>query len=121
MAAAFCVRAGRLLLCRRSTGGSLGLWELPGGKAEPGEDACAALARELSEELGLGCRPGAVIHDGIQAAGERRFRFVVIETELAGDPLHSSAHDAVRWVGRGELPSYELAPLDAPVLPNLSW
>jgi mutator protein MutT len=41
---------GRILLAQRS--GS-GLWELPGGKVEPGEDLPACLTREIAEELGV--------------------------------------------------------------------
>jgi ADP-ribose pyrophosphatase len=33
------------------------LWELPAGLVEPGEDAAAAAARELEEELGFSVRP----------------------------------------------------------------
>lgn len=45
---------GRVLLMQRLPGKHLaGKWEFPGGKFEPGEDAAAALARELGEELGI--------------------------------------------------------------------
>ena len=47
-------REGRFLVAKRPSEGLLGgLWELPGGKWERGEDAEAALRRELREELGL--------------------------------------------------------------------
>ncbi|NII11431.1 NUDIX domain-containing protein [Oleiagrimonas sp. C23AA] len=46
--------AGQILLARRLPGKHLaGLWEFPGGKVESGEEAPAALARELGEELDL--------------------------------------------------------------------
>lgn len=45
-------RDGRFAVTRRRIDGLLGgLWELPGGKWEPGEDAREALRRELQEEL----------------------------------------------------------------------
>jgi A/G-specific adenine glycosylase len=47
-------RDGRFLVTRRPSEGLLGgLWELPGGKWESGEEAEGALRRELREELGV--------------------------------------------------------------------
>jgi 8-oxo-dGTP pyrophosphatase MutT (NUDIX family) len=36
-------------------------WELPGGRAEPGEDPERTLAREFTEELAISVRPGEQI------------------------------------------------------------
>lgn len=60
--AAVVVRDGRLLMTRRPPGGPLGgLWELPGGKLEPGETAAHALVREVREELGVEARAGRTL------------------------------------------------------------
>ena len=49
-----CDAASRILICQRAAHRHQGgLWEFPGGKVEPGEDACAALERELIEEVGI--------------------------------------------------------------------
>jgi 8-oxo-dGTP diphosphatase len=42
-----------LLALRQGTGFADGLWNLPSGKAEPGESAVAALIREAREEVGI--------------------------------------------------------------------
>lgn len=45
---------GRVLIGQRPPGKPFeGWWEFPGGKFDPGEDAAAATARELDEELGI--------------------------------------------------------------------
>ena len=57
VAAAVIERPGEFLLAQRPAGKPYpGYWEFPGGKIEPGEDAKAALVRELREELGIEVR-----------------------------------------------------------------
>ncbi len=48
---------GRLLYVRRRYPPEVGGWCLPGGFAEPGEDAEATACREVREETGLDVRP----------------------------------------------------------------
>jgi 8-oxo-dGTP diphosphatase len=43
----------RLLVVQRANEPGRGLWSLPGGRVEPGEDDPTAVAREVAEETGL--------------------------------------------------------------------
>lgn len=137
VAAGAVISAGRVLLARRARGQrQAGLWELPGGKLEPGEGPAEALARELEEELGLSgqgfiLRLGAAI-----GASEHRYAHARVRLECwscalvdaAGrplrwptlDPARLSAHDAVVWALPEDLPSYAIAPADLPLLPAVT-
>ncbi|MBW0101712.1 NUDIX hydrolase [Pseudonocardia sp. KRD291] len=52
---------GKLLLVRRGNEPGRGLWSVPGGRVEAGEDDHAALVREMAEETGLAVRPGRLV------------------------------------------------------------
>jgi ADP-ribose pyrophosphatase YjhB (NUDIX family) len=50
--------AGRILLARRAHDPGAGLWDLPGGFMDEGEEPLETLRRELREETGLDGEPG---------------------------------------------------------------
>lgn len=115
--AAFLERDGLLFAARRAPGRREGgLWELPGGKVEPGEDDRGALARELREELGTEVEVGAFVAEATHHYPHGSVTLVGYRCSLlAGEPvLHD--HDASRWLSRAELNAVEWAPADLPLL-----
>ena len=104
---------GRYLITQRPPKATLPLlWEFPGGRVEPGETDQAALARELSEEMGIVVEVGdRVIH--VEHAYEAYdIDFCVYRCRLvAGAPRHMRIHDH-RWVRPDELDRYEFPPAD---------
>jgi ADP-ribose pyrophosphatase YjhB (NUDIX family) len=100
--------SGRLLLVRRANEPGRGLWSLPGGRVEPGEDDAAALVREMAEETGLVVQPGDLVgrvHRGVYEIADYRCH-VVGGALLAGD----DAQD-VRWCDAATLLELPLVPL----------
>src|SRR4051794_28870785 len=98
---------GRLLLVQRANDPGRGLWSLPGGRVEPGEDDAAALVREMAEETGLTVVPGALVGRVRRGAYDiADYRCVVVGGELrAGD----DALDA-RWCDAAEFAALPLVP-----------
>lgn len=112
--AAAVVRGGFVLAARRSRPAHLaGRWEFPGGKVEPGEDGPAALARELSEELGVRVVVGKVLGE----ASDSGVRLVLYASTLdAGEPAAHDDHDALRWLTASQLDGPDWLPIDRELL-----
>jgi 8-oxo-dGTP diphosphatase len=116
------VRDGRVLLTRRTPQQMFpDLWEIPGGKVEPGESAAEALARELREELGITVAAGAE-YDRVRyrnPAGEDvRVRFLRAEL-AAGDPQPLEVAE-VRWAGAQDMRVLRFIPHNEPVARRLA-
>jgi 8-oxo-dGTP diphosphatase len=116
------VGEGRLLLAQRTYPAEVaGLWELPGGKVEPGETRTRALERELAEELGITVTVAAQIGRPVPLRADLVL-VALAATLIAGVP-HPHEHAAVRWVDADELREMtvagELVPADAVWLDDL--
>ena len=106
------VRGPRVLLGHRSPGRRWypGVWDLPGGHVEPGEDERAALARELREEVGV----RATLVDGEPALrvtdGEMALAVYAVRA-WTGEPgnRQPAEHDELRWVTAAEARGLALA------------
>lgn len=112
------MRDGRVLAARRTfPADAAGRWEFPGGKVELGETPEAALVREVAEELGCEI---TVSHwlPGEVAIGDRHVLTVAVAALVAGEPVPSE-HDAVRWLGAGELAGVDWLEPDRPFLEHL--
>jgi len=110
--AAVIEREGRYLIGRRPEHKRHGgLWEFPGGKVQDGEDAAAAVRRELAEELGLETRSvGALVCSEADEGSPWIIHF--LETEVAGTPLPRE-HSEVGWFTPDEMAALPMAPGDA--------
>jgi 8-oxo-dGTP diphosphatase len=113
------VEGARVLLSQRKSGTHLaGAWEFPGGKVEPGEDPRDALARELTEELGI----DVVVGDPLEITYHRYPAKSVLLLFFAATRRAGSAEPtaidvaAVRWAGVDELRDEEFPPADVAVL-----
>jgi 8-oxo-dGTP diphosphatase len=104
---------GRVLLVRKC--GTRAFMQ-PGGKRDRGEDDVAALAREISEELGCLLVPASIRSLGqfdAIAANEPGFRVQahLYGVEVTGDVAPSQEIDEVIWIDPARPPDILLAPL----------
>jgi 8-oxo-dGTP diphosphatase len=111
---------GRVLITERVGGGPFqGMWEFPGGKIGDGESPEQALARELSEELGI--EPGAVEHF-MHLDHDYPDRSVSIDFFLVNGWKNEPAGlegQALRWVPPALLGEHDILPADVPVIEAL--
>ena len=113
------IAGGELLVAQRDRPAELaGRWELPGGKVAPGETERDALARELSEELGVAVAVGKRLGDDV-ALGETTVLRAYLVTQTDHGAVCARDHRELRWVSVDELDRLEWVPADRAWLPEL--
>jgi 8-oxo-dGTP diphosphatase len=121
VAAAVIERPGEFLLAQRPEGKPYpGYWEFPGGKIEAGEDARAALARELKEELDIDVRESSpwITRVYTYTHATVRLHFFRV-TKWEGEPKPLEDQD-IRWQRVGAADVSPMLPANAPVLAALA-
>ncbi|WP_433309301.1 NUDIX domain-containing protein [Micromonospora sp. CA-269861] len=104
------VENGAVLLVHRSPTRRAypNLWDLPGGHVEAGESELQALTREMHEELGVHivAESSSRLGDLHAGTGEDAVHVTVWHIgDWVGSPTNHAPdeHDAIAWVGIGEL------------------
>ena len=105
-AAVLLEREGRVLLVRRVNEPFRGLWTLPAGFINGGEDPAEAAARECLEETGLNVRVTRVLEIISGREHPRGADFIIVyQAEvLDGELKPDDDADAVEWFERDRLP-----------------
>ncbi len=119
--AAIIRKGGLFLIAQRmdSATREAGKWEFPGGKVEQGEEPRDALAREIMEELGIVISVGPEFAEsGAEGKGMRIRLVAYLADWVSGEPKAIEVK-GFRYVAREELPGFEWAEADKPIVRKL--
>ena len=116
------VRGSQILICQRTKYQPMPLqWEFPGGKIEPGEEARAALFRELEEELAIRATIGpevATLQHSYKNGGGVELHFFLVE-HFEGE-IENRIFKEVIWAGREMLPNYDFLEADKKLVQEIA-
>jgi 8-oxo-dGTP diphosphatase len=111
-------RAGEVLIAKRPLSRPLaGLWELPGGKIEAGEEPEEALVRELSEELGIAIAMADLqpLTFASHAYPDFHLLMPVYLCRSWQGSVAALEGQELAWVKPDDLPRYDMPPADEPL------
>lgn len=114
------VRDGMLLAQQRAyPAAAAGLWELPGGRVEPGESEVDAVRRECVEELDVAVAVGARVGPDVPLPGGGILRiYAATPANGSGEP-RPVEHRALRWLRPDDVAGLAWLPADLVLVPAL--
>ena len=121
--AALIEHEGKVLVCQRRRGGAFELlWEFPGGKRRPDETLQAALARELSEELGVTAKIGREIYRTQHHYPEMPEPIELIFFAASASPaeVRNLIFERIEWRDPRSLPDLNFLPADRELIDKLA-
>ncbi|MDP9433294.1 MAG: NUDIX domain-containing protein [Actinomycetota bacterium] len=105
-----------MLLVQRTVPPGKGLWSLPGGFLDAGEDPRATAAREVLEETGLRVSVGRVLDVFYNGTGPGASIFLLYEAEYrGGEPVAGDDAGNAAFFPRADLPDLAFASTAAAV------
>jgi 8-oxo-dGTP diphosphatase len=112
---------GRFLLAQQRSypPEAAGLWELPGGRVEPGESDVDAVVRECQEELGVEVEVADPVGPDVALPKGKLLRIYRATLKDATAEPRPHDHAALRWLTAGQLGTVPWLPADRVLLPAL--
>jgi 8-oxo-dGTP diphosphatase len=103
----FILKDNEVLLVKREENdvNSPGVWEVPGGRIDPGENPIQALQREVKEETGLGICVGQpfAVESFVRDDGQQIVMIHFICEMEKGELALSHEHTEFEWVEKGKV------------------
>ena len=110
----------KFMICQRPAHKARGLlWEIVGGKVEPGETKEAALIRECREELAVTVSVGGVFLEVTHSYPDLTIHLTLFHASIAEGTPQKLEHNDIRWITVDEIPQYEFCPADQVILAKL--
>lgn len=103
----------RILLAKRKINPKKGLWDLPGGFLEEGEDPIKGLKREMKEELGINIQVGPLIgiylDDYLGSWKSKTLNIAYKVESFEGKMTPADDITEIKWFSKTKIPWKKLA------------
>ena len=110
----------KFMICQRPAHKARGLlWELVGGKVEPGETKEQALIRECQEELAVTLSVGDVFMDVTHEYPDLTVHLTLFNATIAEGEPQKLEHNDIKWITPSEIQNYEFCPADEEILAKI--
>ena len=110
----------KFMICQRPAHKARGLlWELVGGKVEPGETKEQALVRECQEELAVTLKVGKLFMDVIHQYPDLTVHLTLFHATIQEGVPQKLEHNDIRWITVREIDQYDFCQADEEILKKI--